>query len=212
MTRAKFHRACVPAVLAVVLASPACLSADTVNSNSSVGYYTPDVGDIPVELYIQTDKAVYELGEPAELLFRVSNLGDRRIVFSFSELTLYRIDIWVRPKGSIRNLWSAGPDEYVSHAPDSMGLDGGQSIELSLTWDKADYSGAMLPVGAYDVKGVLGGWRLHKLDGTVLEGSIQDVSVGITIIPEPISIITVACGSVLLLRSARAKRSPGERR
>jgi len=227
MTRAKLHRACVLVVLAGVLLSPTSLLADTLNSNPFVAYYPaypPNVGDVPVEFYIQTDKAVYELGEPAELLFRVTNIGEAATGLPVA-LPREVMDIWIRFEdesvpidGHVGHVYSAG-----GYGPwwGGLYLLPGDYEELSWTW-KAGYRqtgppgdqwyGPVVGEGAYQVWGVFGGFLLFgEVDGKmsiIWERFDQKVTVDVGVIPEPCTLAFLAPPwFVLIGRKTRTRLS-----
>jgi uncharacterized protein YsxB (DUF464 family) len=69
-----------------ILFITASAKANLVNSNAIV------VDGI--EYYTQTDKAVYDLGENVEILYRVSNLGIEDITFEFTYQQQCSFEVW----------------------------------------------------------------------------------------------------------------------
>ncbi|MBA7477678.1 hypothetical protein ES707_13092 [subsurface metagenome] len=113
-----------------------------VNSNSKV--------EDGIEYYIQTDKAVYNLGENVEMLYRVTNLGAEDVTFEFAiqQQTYFEVSdnetrIWGWPK-------------LVNPAGSIFTLHPGEFKEYFKEWDMInDNTGALVIPGNYDVTGVL---------------------------------------------------------
>jgi hypothetical protein len=62
-------------VLAIIVCFSTSVNATSVNWNSV------EVNDI--EYYMQTDKAIYNLGENVEMLYKVTNLSNANVMFGF---------------------------------------------------------------------------------------------------------------------------------
>jgi hypothetical protein len=140
-----------------------------VNSNSKV------VDGI--EYYIQTDKAVYNLGENVKMLYRVTNLGDQEV------------NMWF-PHSPVYNFWVAKDQEHIWRAVNAwwdvtttLVLAPGESKEFPdyeppQIWDMSDTDGNSVSPGRYTVIGGLyagsGLWDFTR------------VSVGIRIISDRI--------------------------
>ena len=73
-----------------------CAKATLVNSNSIV--------QDGIEYYTQTDKAVYDLGENVEMLYRVANLSEDDIYFTFSYGPLDNTCDWMVDQDELR-IW-----------------------------------------------------------------------------------------------------------
>jgi len=82
-----------------------------------------------IEYCMQTDKAVYNLGEDVEMLYRVTNFRDEDVTFSFSAYPDF--NFWVERDGM--NIWTAvhgGWGVWVSWE-----LSPGESKEFPHMWD-----------------------------------------------------------------------------
>jgi hypothetical protein len=113
-----------------------------VNSNSKV------VDDI--EYYIQTDKAVYKLGENVQMLYRVTNLGDQEVSMWFPHSPVY--NFWVAEDG--QDIWRAvnGWWDVIT----TLVLAPGESKEFPdyyppQIWDMRDRDGNLVSPGKYTV-------------------------------------------------------------
>lgn len=100
-----------------------------------------------IEYYIQTDKAVYDLGGDVEMLYRVTNLTDEDVEFLF----WYSVEwnFWVNNGGE--NIWTAvtGWWAYIN----TLELRPGQAKEYLYTWNMEDSEGTLVAPGQYDVTG-----------------------------------------------------------
>ena len=136
-----------------------------VNSNSKV------VDGI--EYYIQTDKAVYNLGENVEMLYRVTNLGDEEVTFGFPGSPEW--NFWVERDGE--NIWTAVEGWWWIGS--GFTLAPSEYKEYPYLWDMRDHENNLLVnVGGYSVIGGLDGAATEFYDFT-------RISVGIKIVPEP---------------------------
>ena len=79
----------------VTLVLAGCATANLVDSNSII--------EDDIEYYLQTDKAVYDLGENVELLYRITNLSDGDVTFSFPHFPEW--NFWVEKDGE--HIWRA---------------------------------------------------------------------------------------------------------
>lgn len=159
---------------------------------------TPDSNSIIVdgiEYYIQTDKPVYNLGENVEMLYRVTNLGDESVTFSFGWDPVYQFwveqdeeEIW-RAIGTrlpiVLNL-TLNPGEFREF-PDSF-------LPPNFAWNMRDNGGNLVDLGNYNMIGGLYD-SLGNYDYT-------KVAVSIEIIPEPASFLLLALGGFIF----RAKK------
>ena len=163
-----------------------------VNSNSKVEY--------GIEYYIETDKTVYDLGEPVEFLYKVTNVTNENVLIycsmspelnvviqnSEEETVLMRFCAWLASSRGVR-------------------LAPGESRALSgYSWEMTDYEGypvepgAYLEPGNYHVVGIIynQGWNLYRQDNPVP----TEIAVEIMIIPEPATGLLLGLGSLGLLR------------
>jgi len=151
-----------------------------------------------IEYYMQTDKAVYNLGEDVDMLYRVTNLGSKDVRFDFSdqvqhyfEVTSNNDTMWWRP-------WAGEP------AASYFVLQPNRYKEYTETWnqmDEGDYTDPTddIPVlpGYYEITGSLHPILLVDKDQYV------PVSVNIDIIPEPATIALLGTGFLGLLAYKR---------
>ena len=157
----------------IVVALAGCAKATIVNSNSIV--------EDNIEYYIQTDKAIYDLGDNVEMLFRVTNLADTDVVLGeviADPLAYY--DFRIMQDGS--QIWEY-PYMSVVLAFGPFDLGSYESKEFQTVWNMMNDNGTpWLPdddfpvsAGIYEVVG--------ELD--LISGERVPVSVSIEIIPEP---------------------------
>jgi len=178
-----------------ILFITASAKATLVNSNSIV--------QDGIEYYIQTDKAVYDLGEIVEILYRVTNVTDQE--WEVMGIAPLRI-IFVAPKDAewFESIWQW----FEPGAPGTTGLrlEPGQSSEINETWPQIDMQGTPEPgddtqvsPGIYRITGFL---FLHQ------HPTDTDVAVNVTIIPEPCSLAVLGTGFVglILHKKGRTKR------
>ena len=154
------------------------------NSSSIREYWTRTLGGplVPtVEYYIETDKAVYELGELVKVLHRISNLDSEARTWQISSSA--GIELLVFSEDEL--LWRSA--QLIFPAFWDFTLEPGEVYECEYTWAMTDQGGRFISPGVYQVYGRMRG-------GT-------GVSVPITIVPEPASsLLLCACASLLLKR------------
>ncbi|MFA6426814.1 MAG: hypothetical protein WCW64_11645 [Phycisphaerae bacterium] len=158
--------------LMILLCYGGLVSATPVNSNSVV------IDDI--EFYVQTDKSGYSLGESVEILFKVTNLGNTDVTIGCSRHGEFNYlvrknneDIWALAH------WFAWDMPVVS-------LSAGETITLpSYAWNMKDDAGILILPDAYSVVGLMYNEPWNDASGRVPRPT--EVSVPITIIPEPCS-------------------------
>lgn len=159
--------------------------ATLVNSNSIV--------QDGIEYYIQTDKAVYDLGESVEMLYRVTNLRDEEVSFAFPNTPEW--NFWVERDG--QSIWRAVNGWYTMGC--GFTLNPGESKQFPTynppyIWDMRDSENNLVDVGEYSV---IGG-----LDGGTGEYDSTGVPVLIEIVPEPATILLFGL-SMLLVKARR---------
>ncbi len=172
--------------LAVLVLGAAPQAMATLNSNSII--------EDGIEYYTQTDKAIYDLGENVEMLFRVTNLTDTDVLIGCSRHGGF--NLLVEKNGEA--VW------YLAHAfawfSPGVELSAGESKNIPYIWDMIDDNDNLVAPGIYDVVGVM---YNEPWTGT----GPTEVSVPITIVPEPASLVLfMACLSVLI-RNKRAKHT-----
>ena len=169
-----------------ILFITASAKATLVNSNSIV--------QDGIEYYIQTDKAVYDLGEYVEILHRVTNLRDEPLTFVFGVQQQCSFEVW--DDGT--RIWYE--PKAVEPAGSIFTLQPGEFKEFLKDWDMMNDNGTygteddfMVSPGIYYVSG--------QLFTTTPEGKIpESVSVSIQIIPEPSTALLVGLGVLLVNR------------
>lgn len=146
----------------------------TLNSNSII--------KDNIEYYMQTDKAVYDLGENVEMLYRVTNLGSENITFNFDDQVQYCFlvkdngnTIWDTPKAGFPggSIFVLQPNNFKEYSKD---------------WNMLNNQGSSIRPGTYYVTG-----SLHPVF-LIQEDKYAPVSVQVEIIPEPATLGLVGLG------------------
>lgn len=168
----------------VVLALAGSAKATLVNSNSII--------QDDIEYYIQTDKAIYDLGENVEMLFRVTNLRSEDVTIPCSRSPEF--NFWVKEDGE--TIWMK-VHGFFQYSP-GIALSTGESVELSHIWDMIDDTNSLVEPGVYNVIGVMYNepWNYDNYG----EYIPTEVAVSITIIPEPSSLALFTLGVLALVR------------
>jgi hypothetical protein len=175
--------------LAVLVLGSARQAMATLNSNSII--------EDGIEYYVQTDKSVYDLGENVEMLFRVTNLTSEDVLIGCSRSGEF-------------NLLVEKNDELVwalAHAfkwfSPGIELSAGESKNIPYIWDMIDDNNNLVAPGIYDVVGVMYNepWNYNNHGNPY----ITEVSVPITIVPEPSSMALFMACLYMLIKSRRAK-------
>ena len=175
--------------LAILAGHPKDAGATLVDSNSIV--------QDGIEYYIQTDKSLYTLGEDVEMLYKVTNLRDEDVTFSFHYSPEW--NFWVEREG--QSVWRAVNGWYAMGS--QFTLIPGESKEFPVysppyIWDMQDSKNNLVDIGEYNV---IGG-----LDDGKGEYDSTGVSVRIEIVPEPTSIALLGLGLVcIIFRKGRYK-------
>ena len=176
------------AVALLMLSASSVSKADLVNSNFIV------IDDI--EYYIQTDKAVYNLGEDVESLFRVTNFSDETLSIGTSHPVL-DIIVFEKEGESFNEIWNWSWDEIYPQGPVLFKLEPGESRELGCIWPQIDLNGSVeiedhtpVPPGIFRVSG-----NCNPTDTSVY--------VDISIVPEPSSLALFAMSAIALVRYKR---------
>ncbi len=169
--------------VAVLVFGIAPIAMSAPNSNSII------VDDI--EFYTQTDKALYELGENVEMLYRVTNLREEDV--TFGPLPMPEWNFWVEKDGEY--IWKAvnvywGMETEFTLSP-------GESKEFPAlnhpyVWNMRDEENNLVTVGNYSVIGGL----YHGLGYY----DYTKVGIPIEIVPEPATFFLLALGGLLLKR------------
>lgn len=166
--------------LAVIMWFSTAANATTVNWNAI------EVNDI--EYYMQTDKAVYNLGENVEMLYKVTNLSNANVTFSFGGDPEW--NFWVEKDGE--NIWTAVQGWWLIGS--GFTLSPNEFKEYTYEWNMQDNEEDLVNLGEYDVIGGLDG-------GTSISSKkweFTEVAVPITIVPEPCSLTLFITGLYIL--------------
>jgi len=158
-----------------------------------------------IEYYIQTDKAVYDLGENVEILYRVTNFTDNPVSIGEKSLFSPDYDVIITDDGDTK-VW-----QYVLALPPPPGppettmfhLEPYESKEYQTIWDLTNDNGTSdriddFPVdpGMYNITGELNLFFWEK---------IIPVSVSVEIIPEPTTIILLGAGFLGIILAKKRK-------
>ncbi len=190
---------CVAVVALVMLVGATGSKANTVPINASY------LGLEGIEYYIQTDKAVYDVGEDVEFLFRVTNMRGEDVRI-YGWFPMRDIIVEEQEGDNWQALWKRHWFKVGPGGPVSINLEPGEFSEISGSWPQTDWNETteieddfqVLP-GSYRVSGTLKG-RIG--DSEYLDSRI---SLDITIVPEPATILTLAFG-IYGLRHLKRKR------
>lgn len=160
--------------------------ATLVNSNSII--------QEDIEYYIQTDKAVYNLGEDVDFLYRVTNLKDEewRVEWFFP---IFDVIAEEKDGENFNEIWNWSWDKIHHWGPIVFTLGPQESTELNEIWPQIDLNGSVeiedhtqVPPGLYRIAGVC-----YPTD--------VSIPVDITIIPEPSSLaIFIISLSILITK------------
>ena len=180
---------CAGIVGLVILAGhPKDAGATLVDSNSIV--------EDGIEYYIQTNKSVYDLGEDVEILFRVTNLRDEK--WEVHGLAPVQDIVVAAKEGEDFNeIWKWGWYNVPIAGSGVLRLQPNEFAEISDTWPQIDWmetweleDDTQVPPGIYRITGIVRG--VERFDPRIEIN--ESVSVDITIIPEPSSLILFVVG------------------
>ncbi|MHC5073520.1 MAG: PEP-CTERM sorting domain-containing protein [Planctomycetota bacterium] len=181
-SKIKFIISCITVILIILGQANGTL----VNSNSIV------VDEI--EYYMQTDKAVYDLGEEVDMLYRVTNLGAEEVTFHFTDLVTHYFTakydgnlIWDAPKVGL-----PAESEFV--------LQQNEYVKYYESWDMFDNLGLLITPDNYEITGSFHPVLLIEKDRYV------PVSVFINVVPEPTTLLFFGLGALALLRQNNRKK------
>jgi hypothetical protein len=138
-----------------------------------------------IEYYIQTDKFVYDLGQNVEMLYKVINLGEGKVTFTFPHSPVWQF--WFEKDGE--QIWSA--INYRLAIYTDLTLMPGELIEFPdfrppFIWNMRDYRNNLVDLGKYNVIGGL-------YDGLGYYDYTK-VTVSLEIVPEPSSFLFLVFG------------------
>jgi hypothetical protein len=133
-------------IIAVAVVLSFAQEGAAVNSNSKV--------EDGIEYYVQTDKAVYVLGEEVEMLYKVTNLRDEEVMFGFPHTPVW--NFWVEKEGN--DVWTAVNRWWAKGL--ELTLESGESAEFPdvnypYIWNMRDKEGDLVDVGEYEASGGL---------------------------------------------------------
>jgi hypothetical protein len=181
----------------VIVLSVAITANAEITSNSMV------IDDI--EYYIQADNSIYDLGQDVEILHRITNLGEEE--WSITTLVpSMRIIVEEKVGEDFNPIWPWDWDIYPAHHIDFI-LQPEESAEISAIWPQIDQKGTgdisddvQVSPGIYRLGGIFSSYSLPPID--------DDISLSITIVPEPATICLVAFGfaGIILSRKQRDKK------
>lgn len=166
------------------------------------------LGQEGIEYYIQTNKAVYDVGEDVEMLFRVTNMRDEDVRI-YGGWPMRDIIVEEKEGNNLRVLWQWWWFKIGPGMPVGIDLEPGESSKISGSWPQTDWNETpeieddfqVLP-GTYRVSGILKG-RIGDFEN--FEYLDSRISLDITIVPEPATIFTLVFG-IYGLRHLKRKR------
>lgn len=161
-----------------------CLSSIAMADTVSVNFNSKVIDGI--EFYVQTDKAIYNLGENVEMLYKVTNFNDYSVNFGFGHMPEW--NFWVEQNGI--NIWTKV--QFPLAVAISYTIDPGESRVYPyippVIWNMKDNDGSLISSGIYEV---IGGYDWNWINGSY---DYSKISVPITIIPEPSSVMILSLG------------------
>jgi len=161
-------------VLGYALTCPLVYPAEAIGSTST------EIID-GLELFIQTDKSVYELGQEAQVVHRLTNLQETAVSFTCSEDPCWNVLVYENNEG-LDLYWDlilAGTDVWArnrsfAHVVWTYTLGPGEFVEYNTVWDLTDYEGNLVALGTYEVAGFTPG---------------PAISTSVNVIPEPATLV-----------------------
>ncbi len=185
----------VIALVVILLGIAPQAMATAVNSNSKI--------QDDIEYYVQTDKAVYDLGENVEMLYRITNLSVEDV--TFGPLPMPEWNFWVEKDGEY--IWKAVNVYWGMQT--EFTLSPGESKEFPAfnypyVWNMRDDENNLVTTGDYSVIGGL----YHGLGYY----DYTKVNVPIEIVPEPTTFLFTILGAIALRAKHRSKTSQYNRR
>jgi len=157
------------------------------------------VTPLPVTYLIETDKAVYELGEQVHVTHRLINHGEEPFVIQF--MVDPGFDLWVLQEGI--EVWP-GPTMHFQVIWDWV-LPAGETAEFHYTWDMTDSCGDLVAPGMYELLVRMNGGPYPVYVGYEYP---PDPQTQIAIIPEPGAGALMVLGLAFLAKCRKGER-PG---
>jgi hypothetical protein len=162
-----------------------------------------------LEYYIRIDKGVYDLGEPIEMLSRLTNVGDE--IFNVAEFGIYSISFELtRPQGDTLFATYFGPPflPMPPGLPDIISLNPGEYIETlwPITSDRWGTDGEWVEepfstVGQYSISSKYLTFILIGGPSSLVSGPLD-----FELIPEPSTIFLLGLGSAFLYYFVRKEK------
>jgi len=179
------------AAVAVVATTWASAVGDVILQDPNDGLPT---GPFPRPVFmIETDKAVYSLGDTVHVLHRVTNGGDADYRMDLTQTPAFDLHVL---NDSRRLIWSAhwGEAFYAFHP--GIVLTAGESIQHQYSWEMVSNDELRVAPGEYHIIGVVHG--------------DTDVSTSILVIPEPmtIALLGMSCWWLVVRRRHCTVASP----
>ena len=172
------------------------------NANSRLVSYPayPDGPDVPLQLRIETDKAIYHTGETVEMLSTITNLGAVEIWYD----SILHPALNLRAREGPTTVWTAFETPPVDEWPPrtGVGISAGGVVELRYDWPMEDDVGEFVRPGLYEIEGLFGWAAIPILgdEGQVI-GIVESghvVGVPIEVIPEPGTFALLLAGVAVL--------------
>ncbi len=180
----------------LVIAGGVLLTLGLIGSRAKAEIVLPDPNNCPnLEYTIETDKAIYQLGEQVHIVQEYSNLSDDAVTFIFYQSPGF--DMWVLKGADV--IWHQvkGWQNDIAHPT----LSAGESFRSEYSWGMVDDNGNPVAPGEYEVLGVMVGGPDPAMAGCEYPAA---PSTTITIIPEPTTLVSLLVG--LGLTSMRKRR------
>jgi len=157
-----------------------------------------------LEYYIRIDKGVYDLGETIELLHRLTNVGSETLNVCDLDIYTLRLEL-TRPQGDTLFSPYYGPPfgPMPPGLPDIITLNPGECIETRwhITSGRWGTDGEWVEepfsiVGQYSVKSKYNGYEPRPI-------TLQPDPLDFAIIPEPVTVLLLGLGGLVLIRWRR---------
>lgn len=159
-----------------------------------------------IEYYIQTDKAVYDLGEDVELLYRITNWRNETWEVGAIGSTM---DIVVSAKDGEeeREVWMWHWYRGGHGGPVEFKLEPGEAKEIRGIWPQVDYKGTVMMDDDSAVSA--GTYRVEAIFKYSVGGNVgvteKPVALDIAVVPEPGSFGLFALGVLCLRRHSKRR-------